>query len=147
MDKREEILSRLAVVAKALAGVGTVVRNQDEISEHKRPAIVIFDADETADERAAQHGHVGRSPNLIEMTPEILILLGGRPENVGAALNAVRAGLVKAVLTDSALLALTGPNGSVRYAGCSTQLGHGRSMEASMIVHLTFAYVLRPEQL
>jgi hypothetical protein len=45
------------------------------------------------------------------------------------------------------LIALTGSNGRVRYAGCSTHLGHGRSMEGFMGVHFTFAYVLRPEQL
>jgi len=34
--------------------------------------------------------------------------------------------------------------GRVRYVGCSTHLGHGRSMEGFMGVHFTFAYVLRP---
>jgi hypothetical protein len=147
MDKREDILARLAEVAATVPGVNTVARNQDEISEHKRPAIAIFDADETADERTEQQGHPGRAPNIVEMTPEVLILLGARPESVGAALNALRASLIKAVLTDTELIALAGPNGRVRYAGCTTHLGHGRSMEASMGVHFSFAYALRPEQL
>ena len=73
MDKREQILARLVTVAQGLPGVSTVTRNSDEISEHKRPAIAIFDADETADERAEQQGHPGQAPNLIEMTPEVLI--------------------------------------------------------------------------
>jgi hypothetical protein len=81
------------------------------------------------------------------MTPEVLILLGAVPETVGSALNALRANLIKAVLTDSQLTAMVGPNGRVRYAGCSTHLGHGRSMEGFMGVHFAFAYVLRPEQL
>ena len=147
MDKREEILTRLAEVAASVPGVSTIVRNQDEISEHKRPAIAIFDADETADERAEQQGHPGRAPNIVEMTPEVLILLGARPESVGSALNALRTSLIKAVLTDSQLIALAGQNGRVRYAGCTTHLGHGRSMEGSMGIHFSFAYVLRPEQL
>jgi hypothetical protein len=54
---------------------------------------------------------------------------------------------VKAVLTDAQLLAIVGTNGRVRYAGCSTHLGHGRSMEGFMAVHFAIAYVLRPEQL
>jgi hypothetical protein len=147
MDKREAILARIAEVAATVPGITTIARNQDEISEHKRPAIVIFDADETADERADQQGHPGRAPNIVEMTPEVLILLGTVPERVGSALNQLRAALVKAVLTDDQLIALAGPNGRVRYAGCTTYLGHGRSMEASMGVHFSFAYVLRPDQL
>ena len=146
-DKREAILRRLHEIAAGLPGDATAVRNQDEISEHARPAIAVFDADETADERAEQQGHPGRAPNLVEMTPEVLILLGATPERVGPALNELRSKLVKAVLTDAPLIALTGSNGRVRYAGCSTHLGHGRSMEGSMAVHFTIAYVLRPQQL
>jgi hypothetical protein len=144
MDKREAILARLAEVAVMVPSVSTVARNQDELSEHKRPAIVIFDADEAADERAEQQGHSGRAPNIVEMTPEVMILLGAVPEQVGSALNELRAALVKAVLTDDQLIALAGSNGRVRYAGCTTHLGHGRSMEASMGVHFVFSYVLRP---
>ena len=81
------------------------------------------------------------------MTPEVLILLGALPERVGTALNELRALLIKAVLMDAQLTALVGPNGRIRYAGCSTHLGQGRSMEGSMGVQFAFAYVLRPEQL
>ena len=81
------------------------------------------------------------------MTPEVLILLGAAPASVGTALNDLRARLVKAVLTDQALIELAGPNGRVRYTGCTTHLGHGRSMEAAMGIQFSVAYVLRPEQL
>jgi hypothetical protein len=147
MDKRELLLQRLVDIASDLPGIATVTRNQDEISEHKRPAIAVFDSDETADEAAERQDHPGRAPNLVVMTPEVLILLGAAPESVGTALNEVRAALIRAVLTDAELIALAGPNGRIRYAGCSTHLGHGRTMEASMGVQFTFAYVLRPEQL
>ena len=147
MDKREQILQRLVAVAAAVPGINTAVRNQDEISERKRPAIAMFDADETADEAAERQDHPGRAPNIVVMTPEVMILLGAAPATVGSALNALRAKLVKAVLTDAQLTSLVGPNGRVRYAGCSTHLGHGRSMEGFMGVHFAFAYVLRPEQL
>ena len=146
-DKREAILARLVAIASSIAGIKTATRNQDEVSERARPAIAIFDADETADERAEERGHSGRAPNIIEMSPEALILLGGAPESVGTALNEVRIKLIKAVLTDAQLATLTGPNGRVRYVGCSTHLGHGRSMEGAMSVQFAFAYVLRPDQL
>jgi hypothetical protein len=147
MDKREQILQRLVEVAAGVPGISTVLRNSDEISEHKRPAIAVFDADESADEAAERQDHPGRAPNLVVMTPEVLILLGASPETVGTALNALRAKLVKAVLTDAQLIALAGSNGRVRYSGCSTHLGHGRSMEGFISVHFAFAYVLRAEQL
>src|SRR5690242_8297257 len=127
MDKREAILARLVDVAGGIAGIKTATRNQDEVSERARPAIAIFDADETTDERAEERGHAGRAPNLVEMSPEALILLGGAPESVGTALNDVRTKLIKAVLTDAQLATLVGSNGRARYVGCSTHLGHGRS--------------------
>jgi hypothetical protein len=147
MDKREQILERLVTIAGAVPGINTAVRNQDELSERKRPAVAIFDADEAADEAAERQDHPGRAPNLIVMTPEVMILLGGAPATVGSSLNQLRAKLVKAVLTDAQLTAIVGTNGRVRYAGCSTHLGHGRSMEGFMAVHFAFGYVLRPEQL
>ena len=147
MDKREQILQRLLEVAAAVPGIATAVRNQDEISERRRPAVAIFDADEGIDEAAEHLSHPGRAPNLVVMTPEVLILLGASPESVGSSLNSLRAKLVKAVLTDAQLIALAGPNGRVRYTGCSTHLGHGRSMEGFMGLQFAFTYVLRPEQL
>jgi hypothetical protein len=145
MDKREAILQRLLAIAEAIDGVATAVRNQDEISERARPAIAIFDADETVAEHIGDHP--GRAPNIVEMSPELQILLGAKPERVGTALNALRAKLINAVLTDPHLITLAGPNGYVRYTGCGTHLGHGRSMEGAMSVQFSFAYVLRPEQL
>ena len=71
-----------------MPGVNTAVRNQDELSERKRPAIAVFDADETADEAAERQDHPGRAPNIVVMTPEVLILLGAAPATVGSALNA-----------------------------------------------------------
>jgi hypothetical protein len=147
MDKREAILQWLVEIAAAVPGIATVVRNQDELSEHTRPAIAVFDGDEAADERFDHPAHPGRAPNLIEMTPEVLILLGALPERIGTALNGLRAQLIKDVLMDAQLAALAGTNGRVRYVGCSTHLGQGRSMEGSMGVQFTFTYVLRPEQL
>ena len=48
MDKRELLLQRLVAIAQTVPGIRTVARNTDELSEHKRPAIAIFDADESA---------------------------------------------------------------------------------------------------
>jgi hypothetical protein len=74
-------------------------------------------------------------------------MLGAKPEELGTAINALRAQLVKAILTDTGLLAILGSNGEARYEGCATALARGRSMEGEMGVSFSFAYVLRPEEL
>ena len=147
MDKREQILRRLVAITTALPEIKTVVRNQDEVSEHKRPAIAVFDADESVEEAVDRRDHPGHAPTLLTMSPEVLILVGGQPQTVGTTLNALRSQLIKAVLADAELIGLAGANGRVAYIGCSTHLGHGRSMEGAMAVHFSFAYVLRPESL
>ena len=80
MDRREQILQRLLEVAAGVPGVITAIRNQDEISERRRPAVAIFDADEIVDEASERQDHPGRAPNLVVMTPEVLILLALRPK-------------------------------------------------------------------
>jgi hypothetical protein len=145
-DRREMILTRLLAVAMSCPGITAAFRNKDEISEKQRPAIVILDADEVADDADPTLRPV-RSPRRIGMTPEIYILLGGKPEDIGPAINALRASFVKALLTDQDLQALVGTSGDIRYEGCATGLARGRNMEGEMGVSFTFTYVLRPDEL
>lgn len=145
-DRREMILARLLEIARTVEGVSAAFRNRDEISEKQRPAIVILDADEAADD-SDPSARPSRSPRSVAMTPEIYILLGAKPEDLGTAINVLRARVVKAVLTDVALPAILGSNGQVRYEGCATALARGRSMEGEMGVSFSFTYVLRPEEL
>ena len=145
-DKRELLLSRLLVVAQGVSGVASAVRNKDEISDKARPAIVILDADEAADDADPSNRPV-RSPRRVAMTPEIYLLLGAKPEHVGPEINALRAKFIKAVLTDSELLAIVGSNGDIRYEGCATSLARGRNMEGEMGISFSLTYTLRPEDL
>jgi hypothetical protein len=145
-DRREMILARLLEIARSVEGIVAAFRNKDEIGEKQRPAIVILDADEAADD-ADPASRPSRAPRRIAMTPEIYILLGAKPEDLGTAINVLRARLVKAVLTDTGLLAILGSNGEVRYEGCATALARGRTMEGEMGVSFSFTYVLRPEEL
>jgi len=48
MDRRELILARLLAIASGIPGIRNAYRNQDEINESQRPAILILDADEQA---------------------------------------------------------------------------------------------------
>ena len=146
IDRREMILSRLLEIASATEGVVAAFRNKDEISEKQRPAILILDADEAADD-TDPGSRPSRSPRRVAMTPEIYILLGAKPEDLGSAINRLRARFVKAVLSDTQLGSIVGTNGEIRYEGCATALARGRSMEGEMGVSFSFTYVLRPEEL
>ena len=146
IDRREMILSRLLEIAGSTEGIAGAFRNRDEISEKQRPAIVILDADEVADD-ADPGSRPARSPRRVAMTPEIYILLGAKPEELGSVINALRARFVKSVLGDSQLGSIVGTNGDIRYEGCATALARGRSMEGEMGVSFSFTYVLRPEEL
>jgi hypothetical protein len=69
MDKREQILQRLLQVAADVLGVVSVARNRDEISERARPAIAVFDADETIDERP-KHKDTAVAPRTSSRWPQ-----------------------------------------------------------------------------
>ena len=146
IDRREMILSRLLEIAGSTEGIVAAFRNKDEISEKQRPAIVILDADEAADD-ADPSSRPSRAPRRVAMTPEIYILLGAKPEDLGTAINTLRARLLKAILMDSSLLTILGSSGEARYEGCATALARGRSMEGEMGVSFSFTYVLRLEEL
>ena len=147
-DKREQILARLLGIAQAMPGIIAALRNTDEISDRHRPCIVILDADEAADD-ADPSGLARRphAPRRVGMTPEIYLMLGAKPEDVGTAINGFRAVFIKAVLTDPEPAALVGSNGDIRYEGCATGLARGRNMEAEMGLSFTFTYILRPDEL
>ena len=145
-DRREMILTRLLEIAVGVDGIVAAFRNKDEISEKQRPAIVILDADEAADD-TDPGSRPARSPRRVAMTSEIYILLGAKPEELGSVINALRARFVKSVLGDSQLGSIVGTNGDIRYEGCATALARGRSMEGEMGVSFSFTYVLRPEEL
>ncbi|HET7412126.1 MAG TPA: hypothetical protein VFJ18_05630, partial [Pararhizobium sp.] len=130
-DLREEILARLVAIAAEVPGVVSAGRNRVALSESARPAIIVLDADEVVEEeeRASRPGH---APQLVVMTPELFVLAGRPAAEIGAKLNAFRGRIIRRVLTDAALVGLTGPNGFIRYAGCATALAAGRSMEGEM---------------
>lgn len=146
MDNREGILARLLVIASGIDGVTNAYRNRDDIAETSRPAIVILDADEAADDSDPGR-RPATAPRRVSMTPEIYILLGAVPADVGTSINLLRARFVKAVMTDATLLALTLDSVGIRYEGCATGLARGRSMEGEMGVSFTFTYVMRPDTL
>jgi len=93
------VLARLLEIAGGIEGIAAAFRNKDKISEKQRPAIVILDADEAADD-ADPVSRPSRAPRRIAMTPEIYILPGAKHEELGTAINTLRTRFVKEVLAD-----------------------------------------------
>ena len=51
------------------------------------------------------------------------------------------------MLNDAALMASVGSNGAIRYLGCQTDLGWGRSLQGALRAQFTFKYPLKIEEL
>lgn len=140
MSTREDILARLSIVASGLPGIVTGLRNSNAVADSQCPAIVVFDADEIANEQDPTNRPT-RTPRRVLMTPEILIKVVGVPESVGTAMNAILSDLQDAVVADAALIALV-KDGEIRYMGCATQLAIGRAMIGEMGVSFSFNYMI-----
>jgi hypothetical protein len=147
-DPREDILERLVEVAAGVTGVATALRNPGRIEDLILPAIAINDGDEAVEDDEYGRGRPNTTYVRVTMTPEITIKVSDRHEDVGTALNVLRAALIKAVVSDTELAALCGGvNGLIRYQGCSTGLVFGRGMIGEMSISFGLVYVLRPPNL
>ena len=145
-DPRESILERLQEIGATIPGVVTSLRNIMAISENRRPALVVFDADEAAEQVEFRGSRSFDSATMVVMTPEVFVLVSASAADVGRDLNLVRGRFIKAVLQDPALKTLLGTNGDARYAGCGTALATGRSMEGEMALSFAFRYALKPSE-
>ncbi len=146
MDRREAILVRLVAIAEGIPGIATVGRNRANIDDFDRPAIQILDGGEEADDKDPQ-GRSGSSTRRIAMSPELYVVLAGKPEELGPELNKFRALLVKAITEDAELEAICGTNGYVRYGGMATGLSRELGIVAEMGLAFSFGYPLRPSEL
>ncbi len=146
-DRREAILARLAAIAGSVPGVTLAARNKLNPTDQQLPAIIIFDADEEADDKDPEQSRPVNAPRRVKLVPQITIQLGTVPDDVGTQLNKMRAALVKAIMTDATLPSLTLDRFGIHYLGCSTELSPARTMVGTMWVHMRFTYPLRPDEL
>jgi hypothetical protein len=144
-DKREAILARYLELAQAVQGVREAARNRTDAQGLVRPAITIHDG---AEEMISKPVSETRSRvQLVEMSPQTEIFVGGAPDQIGPLLNLYRARLVHSVLTDATMISLVGTNGEMRYEGCSEFPPTPEQREARMEISLVFRYVFRVEDL
>ncbi len=145
-DRREQILVKLFEIVSALFPADSSFRNQTDIPE-VRPCFVLMDGDESADsESTAGRGRPARGPSIVTMTPEIHFIEEGEPEEIGPKVNSRRAQIIKAITTDSSLVALC-KDGELRYEGFASDLSAGRTAQGIAGLSFAFVYVLYPEKL
>lgn len=145
-DPTNDILERLKALAETVAGEGHAYRNTLDVPDKVRPAIVILDADEEAEDMNFGRNRPAVAPLVIGMTPEIYLITSDSSDDVGAALRTLKKAFIKAVLHDTTLLALC-HNGEIRYEGFATALANGRGMNGQARLLMRFMYVLRPDGL
>ncbi len=151
-DPREQILERLKAIAGEIDGgsLGTIYpyRNAAEVGRTRRPAIVILDADESADPRADPSRRPSNTINLVDMRPEVLLMVASSSANVGTDLNDLRVRLIKAVLFDAELNSLASQSGGgIAYLGAATDFARERSMSGEMTVSFNIRYRFDPNSL
>jgi hypothetical protein len=156
MDRREKILERLEAIAAAMPGVVLAGRNVIDPPDNQLPAIIVFEGDEETDERDQELGRQGRTPVRVHMTPHIVITAKTAPDdfhratdgaltwkdNLGAAMNAMRVALIKAIVTDATLAALYGHNGRAVYRSMLGDLQAGRATIGRMSLTFVITYPL-----
>lgn len=145
-DKRPLILERLPLVIEAVDGMNRVFRNLVQLPPQEQlPAGVVNDGDELANEGDPQ----GRVPvgtrRIIRMNPQVIVAVEAEPENVSTVLNTVCRAVIKAIMSDAQLLAMTLNGAGIRYDGMETDLAMGRAMTGQASLGFTFTYTLHPQ--
>lgn len=147
-DVREAILSRLEVLLK-LPGVDQVVRNVDIADDAGADAgkriISILEGDEVTSDQEPTN-RPATTPQTVHMHPQILLTNFNTSEKVGPGLSAMRGAVIKAIATDSVLIAKTIKKRGGVYMGMESDLAFSRSMLGNVALKFQFTYLLRPDQ-
>jgi hypothetical protein len=142
-------------------GVVLAGRNVIDPPDNQLPAVIVFEGDEETHERDQDLGRQGRTPVRVHMKPHIVITAKTAPDdfaratdgaltwkdNLGAAMNAMRAALIKAVTTDAGLAALYGANGRAIYTGMFGDLQSGRATIGRFALTFVITYPLAVSEL
>jgi hypothetical protein len=150
VDTREDILARLLEVVAGIPNIRSAQRNNVDIPEDQLPAVIVFDGDEETQNALDHLERQSTSVIIVHMQPEIVITQ--QADEVGSELTTLRRELIRRVLTDTALneeIVKTWRNGhgAIRYLGCQTDLGWGRSLQGALRAQFMFKYTLKPEEL
>lgn len=143
-DQREAILSRLVTVCSGVEGVNAADRNQLDVSEMARPAVIVLDGTETLVTAQPTSGRVATvsEKQRMELHPQIIIALRGNSGGeAGSLLTLYRNRVLAAILNDTALRNSVTTNGSIRYEGCVVPPPDAEAREYRIDLNLVFTYV------
>lgn len=133
--RRELILQRLEEILNEVPNIKSMWRNVAALADHQRPALYLFDGDETnamPDQSTNRgRGPIKGYPYILSMTPQIHIALENRyPGNlgVGTDLNIYLEDVRRRVEYDNNLIELVSEIGSIQYLGFTSDLGVDRPM-------------------
>lgn len=150
IDRREEILARLLIVAgeaaQTIDSCFEARRNEPDLPD-TATWVVILDGDEAADGGDENGRSPFSTPRLIVMTPEVQFRLISSSENAGTRLNECRKALLPAVLSDSVILGLCTGRTKIRYRGATTVTERGRKLDSAIALGFSFHYVLKMDEL
>ncbi|MGW8177702.1 MAG: hypothetical protein ACWGQW_02740 [bacterium] len=144
-DVREQIMLRLVAICDGISSGMVVYRNRMMIAEDVRPCIVILDGEETTSE--LDNNKTGISPRRVTMTPEVYLLVDDDAEDVGSVINALRAQVVHAILTDATLTSYTLNSQGASYTGGTFVSENGRRVNGVMELAFALTYLLRVSEL
>lgn len=144
-DPREDILARLQTVLAGVSGMTGCERNPVNLSDGDYPHAVLFDGDEAprGDTPENQKPAKAAAPIMV-MRPEIWIRDSKASAEIGTTMNAHRAAVIKAVLTDATLAALTYNGTGVHYEGAATGFTKDRKTLGEVAVNFSLEYLLKP---
>jgi hypothetical protein len=147
VDRREDILVRLEALAKGVEDIEWAGRNAilDDTSNVRR--ITVLEGEEIPTEGVAFGNRRASDKQQVLMIPEILIACGAKTREVGPDLNLIRRRLIKKVLLDETLLALTVNSRSIRYGGMNSDLAFLALMQGKMSIKFRILYTLDPTAL
>jgi len=141
MDRREAILSRIRDILPQVPGIVRAGRNVEDVSGGvaARPAAILYDG---AEENADYEGRPKFSPkDYITMTPQIIILLGARSENVGTKVNDIRRLLIPLIYKDETLKSLCTTAGNIKFQSGGLDTAQGETREARYEIKFEFTYL------
>ncbi len=148
MDVREAILSRIEVVLEGITDIQTVERNRIAFDETQLPAAGVLEGDEeVAPTSLGRSGPASGRPYIVTATPQVFVRVGEPSSEIGPALNALRAAIIKALTSDAQLNSLSADDGGVHYAGMQSTLHAARSMVGATAMVFAIKYLLYPDRL
>lgn len=139
-DRRSEIMQRLEDILRGVVGQTALFRHREEAPEEPRPAILLNDGDENAEENVSLGPARGTKMSPVTMTPEIVLYTSGQSRQMAADLAELRRDVIAAVLNDTTLREIVGANGDIRYLGFINSNQFGRRFVGGGIVSIAITY-------